>query len=105
MVNDKKIIYCELNGVTLIYAFRDGVVTFTCVPSNLKDKVKEHRLYKDNWCQYFKIDPMVQVARKNDEVLRDFSAGETLYNSSTAYNLRFVKQEIIEELYRIFDKK
>ncbi len=97
MVNDKKIIYCELNGVTLIYAFRDGVVTFTCVPFNLKDKVKEHRLYKDNWCQYFKIDPMVQVARKNDEVLRDFSAGETLYNSSTAYNLRFVRQEIIED--------
>ena len=81
---EKKIIYQEINNVTLIYAMDKGIVTFSCVPTHLKDKVKQHRLYKDNWSQYFGIDPMVQVARTGDTVNRDFSAGETTYNSTTS---------------------
>ena len=92
----KKILSQDLNGVTLIYAMRDDVVTFTCVPAHLKGQVKEHRLYKDNWGQYFGIDPMVQVARTGDNVNRDFSSGETSYNSTTSYELKFVGQKVLD---------
>ena len=93
---EKKIIFQEINDVTLIYAMDKGIVTFSCVPTHLKDKVKPHRLYKDNWSQYFGIDPMVQVARTGDTVNRDFSAGETTYNSTTSYDLKFVDQKVSE---------
>lgn len=92
----KKTLYQDLNGVTLIYAMLDDVVTFTCVPAHLKEQVKEHRLYKDNWSQYLGIDPMVQVARTGDSVNRDFSSGETSYNSTTSYDLKFVEQKVLD---------
>lgn len=100
-MKEDKIIYQEIDGVTLIYATRDEVVTFTCVPSKLKDKIKPHRLLKDNWGQYFGIDPMIQIASKGDEVNRDFSTGETSYNSSTSYSLKFVSQNKIEDKEKI----
>ncbi len=94
---ETKVIYQELDGVTLVYAIRDDVMTFTCVPSNLKNKIKEHRLFKNDWSQYFGVDPMIQVARKGDSVNRDFSSGETLYNSTTSYELKFLNQKVIED--------
>ena len=90
----KKIIYQDLNEITLIYAMRDDVVTFTCVPAHLKDNVKEHRLFKDNWSQYAGIDPMIQIARTGDSINRDFSSGETSYNSTTSYDLKFIEQKV-----------
>ena len=39
---EKKIIYQEINDVTLIYAMDKGIVTFSCVPTHLKDKVKQY---------------------------------------------------------------
>ena len=98
---EKKVIYQEINNVTLIYAMRDDVWTFTCVPTQLKDQVKPHRLHKDNWSQYFGVDPMVQVARTGDSVNRDFSSGETSYNSTTSYELKFIEQKVLDDEEKI----
>lgn len=94
---DNRIIIHDLNGVSLVYAIYDKVMTFTCVPSHLKENIKEHRLFKNDWGQYFGIDPMIQVARKNDAVKRDFSAGETSYNSMTSFELKAIDQKVIED--------
>lgn len=100
-MSNPNIIFHELNGVTLIYAIRNDVVTFSCVPSSKKNDVKKHRLLKDDWSQYFGVDPMVQVSRTGDSVVRDFSAGETLYNSKTSYDLKMFNQEVLEDETKI----
>ena len=97
----KKIVYYDLLDTTLIYAIRDEIMTFSCVPKHLKNNIKEHRLYKDNWSQYAGIDPMVQVARTGDSVNRDFSSGETSYNSTTSYQLKFIEQKVLDTDERI----
>lgn len=97
MDKNNRIIFHELNGVTLVYATRNDIVTFTCVPTSKKEDIKEHRLFKNDWSQYFCIDPMVQVSRTGDSVIRDFSAGETLYNSTTSFALKMINQEVIED--------
>lgn len=100
MEKEKKIIFQELNGVTLVYACVDNITTFTCIPTSKKADLKQHRLFKDDWSQYFYVDPMIQVARVNDNVIRDFSAGETSYNSTTSFALKLKNQEVIEDDYK-----
>lgn len=91
-----KLITQELNGITALYALRDEVMTFTIVPSSRVKEVKEAALFKNNWSQYFYVDPMVQLSINGDYVKRDFSGGNTLYNSSSAYDLKYIKQDVVE---------
>jgi len=84
----------QINGVSLLYATRDGVTTFTCVPTSKEIEVKQHRLFKNDWDLYRYVDPATQLAISGDGLQRDFSAGYTLFNSDTAFSLRMVDQKI-----------
>ena len=93
---ETKLIKHTFNSIVALYAIRDDIMTFTIVPSKMLDLVNNGALFKNDWEQHYNVDPMVQVALKGDEVQRDFSAGNTLYNSTSSFNLRFIKQDVIE---------
>ena len=94
---ETKLIKHGFNNMVALYAIRDEIMTFTIVPSSMINKVKEEALFKNDWKQYYNVDSMVQIALKGDEVQRDFSAGNTLYNSTTSFDLRFIKQDVIDD--------
>ena len=97
--NDRQIISYTLEGMTAIYAIRDGVMTFTCVPAGTESRVRERKLYKtfNEAYPYPETEPMVQIARTGNSPRRDFSAGATLYDSSTAFSFRPVDQKMTED--------
>jgi len=98
---ETKLLTQQLGALTALYAIRDDVMSFTLVPSNRLSEVKECALYKNDWSQYWYADPMVQIALKGDETRRDFSAGNTTYDSETSYSLKFVDQVVKEDDKRI----
>lgn len=88
---------CRLNGIAVVYIIRDGVVAFTCIPENTEDLIVKDKLLKlSKGDRYPELDPMVQVACRGDQPRRDFSAGATTFNSSTAYSLKAFDQQIIQ---------
>lgn len=95
----QQIIYHSLNQITVIYVIRNGVTSFTCVPTSTLSKVKESKLYKDfnKKYPYCEIEPLVQVSCVGDRVRRDFSEGVTLFNSETAFAFRVYDQQVVKE--------
>lgn len=89
--NIKKV---TLDNVTLIYAIRDGVVSFTPVPNSKVKDVKEIKLIKGQTKQYPYIDSMIQLASRNEQVFRNFSQSQTLFNSASGFYLKWKDQEI-----------
>lgn len=88
----------RLNGISLVYIVRDGVVAFTCVPTETENKlIKEKLLKLSKGSRYPEIDPMVQIALRGDEPRRDFSAGATTFNSSTSYLLKAYDFKVFED--------
>lgn len=87
----------RLNGISLVYIVRDGVVAFACVPNETEDLLLEEKLLKlSKGSKYPEIDPMVQIALRGDEPRRDFSAGSTTFNSSASYLLKAYDWKIFE---------
>ena len=99
----QQIIYHQLNEIIAVYTVRDGVLSFTCIPTNKLGEVKESKLYKDfnQSHPYCEIEPMVQVARVGDSVRRDFSEGVTLFNSQTAFSFRAYDQQVIRTDFEV----
>ena len=95
----QQIIYRSLNEITAVYVIRNGVMSFTCVPSGMLSRVKESKLFKNfnKKYPYCEIEPMVQISRKGDMVRRDFSEGVTLFNSETAFALKVYDQQVISD--------
>lgn len=85
----------KLNGISLVYVFKNGVTAFTCVPEGTEDMLSEEKLLKlAKGSKYPEIDPMVQITRRGDEPRRDFSAGATTFNHTTAYALKIYEQKV-----------
>ena len=97
--SEKQIIYRPLEGMTAIYVLRDGVMSFTCVPTGTEGDVIEKKLLKEynEEHPYFEIEPMVQVARKGDSPRRDFSSGATMYDTETSFAFRVYDQTVTED--------
>lgn len=95
----RQIICYPLEGMTAIYTIRDGVMSFTCVPEGTAGNIKERKLYKsfNSAHPYPEIEPMVQIARTGNSPRRDFSAGATLYDSSTAFSFIPYNQQVFED--------
>lgn len=93
----RQIICYPLEGMTAIYTIRDGVMSFTCVPEGTAGNIKERKLYKsfNSAHPYPEIEPMVQIARTGNSPRRDFSAGATLYDSSTAFSFIPYNQQVL----------
>lgn len=93
---------CQLNGISVVYIVRDGVVAFTCIPENTDNLIVKDKLLKlTKGNRYHEIDPMIQIACRGDQPRRDFSAGATTFNSSTAYSLKFFDWKKIETDYDV----
>lgn len=95
----KQIIKYTFEGVTLFYTVVNGVTSFTAVPDEMAEAVKESKLYKsyNRKYPYREIEPMVQVARLGDTSRRDFTVGATMYNRTTAFAFRAYDQQFLEE--------
>lgn len=94
---DNKIVYVDLEYISLIYTFRDNRVSFSVVPLDRKKDIVESKLYKNSTTQYFYIDNMIQLASRNDVPKRNFSHGQTLFNSTSGDELCFVEQKIVDK--------
>lgn len=95
----KKILVYNLEGISVVYTYVGGTMSFTCVPTEKTGDIKQSRLFKDNMHtdDKFAFEPMVQVSRINDISRRDFTVGATMLDRSTAFGLKPYDQQFTED--------
>ncbi len=98
MVVNKKII--TLDDITLLYVDVEGILSFVIVPSSLVDRVTNDKFdmqyIRNNGFTHVRNKPMVQLSLAGDIGEKEFFAGNSMSNSSSCYEFRFVNQEIKE---------
>lgn len=91
-----EIIKHRLGGMTAIYTVIEGTMQFTLVPSSREKFVSEDKLILKNR-KFNTPDGAVQVHVFGDRVNRQYSAGQTMRNSESAFALKFAGQEVKTE--------
>ena len=94
-MRDIQIIKKQLGGTTAIYTIIDGIMQFTIVPNEKAYKVCADKLSLEG-VKYNAADPAVQVYVFGDRVNRQYSAGQTMRNAQSSFELKFQKQDSIK---------
>lgn len=81
--------------MTAVNSVIDGTVQFTVVPTQKAKRVLPEKLTLEGK-KFNRPDSAVQVHVFGDPVNRQYSAGQTMRNSESAYALRFAGQEVTE---------
>ncbi|MDR1094340.1 MAG: alpha-galactosidase [Clostridiales bacterium] len=88
-----QIIKHKLGALTALYAERDGSVTFTLAPTATLKNIDEKKLTLDG-VKFGRPDPMVQVHVFGDAANRQYSAGRTMRNSDSCFQLKYDGQTV-----------
>ena len=96
MINvDKKIF--TMNNISLVYATVNGVSQLIIVPKGYEDKLNDEKLSGvcplDN---FISPEPLMHVCLTGDGYSRDYTAGQTQRNSDTAFDLKILSHELIQ---------
>ena len=98
MLVDKKII--TLDEITLLYVDVEGIMSFVVVPTSLVSRVTDDKFdmqyIRDNGFTHVRNKPMVQIALAGDVGEKEFFAGNSMANSSSCYDFKYLSQEIKE---------
>lgn len=104
--------YVTLGDITLLYVDVEGIMSFQIIPTSLKDKITDDKFnmeyIRKNGFTHVRNDPMVQLSLLGDTGEKEFYAGNSMLNSSSSYEFKFVNQNILKdngktEVVTIFD--
>ena len=97
----------QLDDLTLLYVDVNGIVSFTIVPTQLKDKATTDKFdleyIKRTGYTHVMNRPMVQLSLHGDVGEKEFFAGNCMQNASSCYEFKLVEQkkEIAPKLLRL----
>lgn len=91
-MRETKIIKHKLGKITAIYTIVDKTMQFAIVPSNKSRIVCDDKLTLQN-VKFNNPDSAVQVHVFGDNYNRQYSAGQTMRNSQSCYQLKFIGQK------------
>lgn len=91
-VKDFQIYKYLLGNILAIYTVVDGTMQFTLVPAGKAEEVSAEKLTLEGR-NFNAPDSAVQVHVFGDRVNRQYSAGQTMRNSQSAYALKFAGQQ------------
>ncbi|MBQ7165111.1 MAG: alpha-galactosidase [Clostridia bacterium] len=90
--------FIELENITLLYVDVDGLMSFTVIPTALKDAVTDDKFdmqyIRNKGFTHVRNKPMVQIALKGDIGEKEFFAGNCMGNSSSCYEFAYRKQTV-----------
>ncbi|MGI6734896.1 MAG: glycoside hydrolase family 36 protein [Bacilli bacterium] len=86
-----------LGDICALFYTYEGITSFTLVPKGTEHLVSDFKLSGEDPFKIIKMEPCVQLAFEGDSFSRDFSRGQSMKNTATAYSFRLVKQEEIKE--------
>ncbi len=87
-----KIIKHDLGNITAVYTIIDDIATFTIVPKEKSNIIDNNKLTLKGE-KYNLPDPLIQVHVFGDKVNRQYSAGQTMRNSQSSYELKYCRQK------------